>query len=317
MQDRQKAGCPLTDILVYYIGHGITDDHGQLSLLVRRSHRGLEAESGIKASDLARTLRLAAPLQRRLIVLDCCFSEAAAKSFVGMSGDLNVQVAATAAKSLGEEVPERGTILLCSSPVGEISIGAPNAERTLFTGAALDVLMLGVPGKPPILSFADLRDAAFERMVQAFGGRAPRPALHQVNAAKGDLTRLPVFPNRAIAKISTSQSLIKDAPELTNRYLIEGINPDGSRYRGSLTLAPHGECVWDATWHVGADTFPGLGVSNARVLAIAYQHGRALGCALYTRNENGTLSGVWALSGFTGLATEQLTPDPQVSDTRH
>jgi hypothetical protein len=203
LHERREEGRPVTDLLVYYIGHGYTDDRGHLSLLVRRSRRGLEAETGIKAPDLARTLRLAAPQQRRSVILDCCFSEAAARAFMGMAGDLNQQVAATVAKDLGDDQPARGTLLLCSSPVGEVSMGAPNAERTLFTGAVLEVLQQGAEGRPPYLSFADLRDAAFDRMVVSFGANAPRPALHQVNAAQGDLTRAPAFPNRAAAVAGT------------------------------------------------------------------------------------------------------------------
>jgi hypothetical protein len=197
LRERRDHGRPVTDVLVYYIGHGQTDDQGQLSLLVRRSRRGMETETGIKASDLARALSRAAPQQRRCVIVDCCFSEAAARGFIGMSADLNQTVAATVAKDLRDDQAERGTLLLCSSPVGEVSMGAPNAERTLFTGAVLEVLRLGVEGQPQYLSFADLRDAAFSRMLQTFGANAPRPILHQVNAAKGDLTRAAAFLNNA------------------------------------------------------------------------------------------------------------------------
>src|SRR5437867_4334765 len=75
---RREEGRPITDLLVYYIGHGCTDDENHLSLLIYRSRKALEAETGIKAPDLARTLKLAAPQQRRCVILDCCFSEAAA-----------------------------------------------------------------------------------------------------------------------------------------------------------------------------------------------------------------------------------------------
>jgi uncharacterized caspase-like protein len=135
LRERRQEARPVADLLIYYVGHGYTDDQGHLSLLVRRSRRGMEAETGIKAPDLARVLKVAAPEQRRVIVLDCCFSEAAARDFIGQSGALDQAVAATALKDLRDAQPQLGSLLLCSSPVGEVSMGAPNAERTLFTGA--------------------------------------------------------------------------------------------------------------------------------------------------------------------------------------
>lgn len=199
LRDRRERGAPVADVLVFYVGHGQTDERGVLSLLVRGSRRNLEAETGIKAPDLARALRLGAPQQRRLVVLDCCFSEAAVRDFVGMSGALSQAVATGAGKALAEESPGRGTLLLCSSPAGEASIGAPGAERTLFTGAVLDVLREGVPGAGAALSFAELREAAFDRMILGFGAQAPRPVLHQPDQREGDLTRLGAFPNAASA----------------------------------------------------------------------------------------------------------------------
>jgi hypothetical protein len=117
-----------------------------------------------------------------------------ARDFIGQSGALDQAVAATAVKDLRDDQPQRGSLLLCSSPVGEVSMGAPKAERTLFTGAVLEVLRDGVEGGPPALSFADLRDAAYDRMLVNFGANAPRPILHQVNAAHGDLTAAGIAP---------------------------------------------------------------------------------------------------------------------------
>lgn len=202
LRDRADAGRPVNDVLLYYIGHGDTDDQGHLSLLVRRSSRGLEADTGIRAPALANMLRRAAPQQRRFVILDCCFSEAAARAFIGMSGNLDQQVVAMAAKDFRDDQPMHGTILLCSSPVGDVSFGPPNAERTLFTGAVIEVLRQGVEGRPNFLSFADLRHAASERMRVSFGANAPQPVLHQVNASHGDLTHAPAFPNRILANIS-------------------------------------------------------------------------------------------------------------------
>jgi hypothetical protein len=212
LRDRRERGTPVADVLVFYVGHGHSDEKGTLSLLVRDSRRNLEAETGIKAPDLARALRLGAPQQRRLVVLDCCFSEAAVRDFVGMSGALSQAVATGAGKALAEESPGRGTLLLCSSPAGEASIGAPGAERTLFTGAVLDVLREGVPGAGAALSFAELREAAFDRMIVGFGAEAPRPVLHQPDQRQGDLTRLGAFPNRAASGVAPPPRAARPEP---------------------------------------------------------------------------------------------------------
>jgi hypothetical protein len=220
-RDRRSEGSPITDLIVYYVGHGQTDDEGRLTLLVRRSLLGMEVETGIKAADLARVLRISAPQQRRIIILDCCFSEAAAKAFIGMSSSLGQAVAATAARDLEDDQARRGTLLLCSSPVGQVSMAPPNAAHTLFSGAVLHVLRNGMESRPAELSIADLRDGAFTRMVEDFGANAPRPVLHQVNASHGDLTRAHAFPNIARRRIIEAEARLEAELTATAYYAIQ------------------------------------------------------------------------------------------------
>jgi hypothetical protein len=115
-----------------------------------------------------------------------------------MAGSLDQAVAATAAKDLKDDVPKRGTILVCSSPLGEVSMAPAGTPYTLFTGAILEVLHDRTRGADG-LSLADLRDAAYEIMVSGFGLNAPRPVIHQTNSARGDLTRIVAFENNHTA----------------------------------------------------------------------------------------------------------------------
>jgi hypothetical protein len=149
VHEGKEAGRPVRDLLIYYIGHGICDLAGHLHLLVRHSREGIEEQSSIEAPALAQVLRVVAPQQRRLVILDCCFSEAAAEAF-GAMGALDEAVAATAIRDLEPQVPppERGTLLLCSSPRHSASVGVPSAERTLFTGTLLNVLNNGWRARP-------------------------------------------------------------------------------------------------------------------------------------------------------------------------
>jgi hypothetical protein len=198
VRERLDTESPIRDILIYYVGHGCSEGGRHLHLLVRDSVAGFEEQSSISTFDLAQILRVAAPQQRRLAIFDCCFSEAATQAF-GAMGTIDEAVAATAMKDLAPELPtpERGTLLLCSSPRKLISIGLPNAEHTLFTGSFLSVLRDGVPShRLPMFSFADLKEHIFDRMGRDYD-RPPRPALHQPDQQAGDLTHLAAFPNAA------------------------------------------------------------------------------------------------------------------------
>ena len=210
LRERRDEGRPVADIIVYYVGHGTTDEQGHLTLLVRRSRKSLETETGIKAPDLARVLRVSAPQQRRMVVLDCCFAEAAARAFIGM-GTPDQALAAVTAKDIADALPSRGGLLLCSSQAGEIAVGPPEAKRTLFTNALLNVLRGGAEDRPQFLTFADLCALTYHTMLSDFGAGAPRPVLHPINQPQGDLSHLPAFPNAKWPDSRADSPKAKDA----------------------------------------------------------------------------------------------------------
>jgi hypothetical protein len=200
ISDRKETDHPIRDILIYYVGHGIPGLGGHLHFFVRDTSEGIEEQSSIAATNLAQVLRVAAPQQRRLVILDCCFSGSAVAAF-GAQGAADHAIAAAALKDLAPEVPsrERGTVIFCSSPRSDVSFAPQEAVQTLFTGALLAVLRDGsVSRHAEMLSFSDLCEDVYDQMLLSPSNRIPpRPVLHQTDQQSGDLTRLPAFPNAA------------------------------------------------------------------------------------------------------------------------
>jgi hypothetical protein len=110
-------GGRIADVLVYFVGHGCTDGSGHLCLLIRSSNEKAPFQTGIQIAALAGMLRASAARQRRIFILDCCFSEAALRDLWAMSGMREDIVAASALKELSPgEVSQQGTLLFLLLP---------------------------------------------------------------------------------------------------------------------------------------------------------------------------------------------------------
>jgi hypothetical protein len=243
--ERRETAHPIRDVLIYYVGHGTCEGGRHLHLLVRDSNYGIEEQSSIGTPALAHVLRVSAPQQRRLVILDCCFSEAAAEAF-GAMASLGDAVATTALRDLAPETPppERGTLVFCSSPRQRTSIGLPNAERTLFTGALLSVLREGlVSNRAAMLSFSDLREETYDRMLREYGEAAPRPALHQPDQQAGDLTRMPAFYNVVafLSRRSGESQGQEELPTLAERQAKEEREAEAERRAAAETAEREAE----------------------------------------------------------------------------
>jgi hypothetical protein len=154
----------------------------------------------LRVSELARALKSSLAQQRYFVILDCCFSEAAARDFIGM-GAREDAVAACVENDFSEVLPpKRGGLLLCACPARQIAIARPEDKFTSFSGALIEVLREGDERLPAEISFNDLRKAIKERLCFSLGDKAPQPVLHPVNQLVGDLSRVPAFLNSAVQK---------------------------------------------------------------------------------------------------------------------
>ena len=96
--------------------------------------------------------------------------------------------------------------------------------------------------------------------------------------------------------------------EITGRYIIEGYNPDGSDYGGTVEIKKLGD-AFDVYWETGGGTsnFEGIGIIRDQRLAVSYGDSS---CAVYHYQvrDDGSLEGV---IGFPGgkTGTEIAAPE--------
>jgi hypothetical protein len=89
-------------------------------------------------------------------------------------------------------------------------------------------------------------------------------------------------------------------------YALEGVNPDGSTYAGTLELQPARGGAWRLVWRIGSDVVEGIGLVDGPVLSAAYVLGGRPGVAIYRIRQDGVLEGPWTTGG--GLGRETLRP---------
>ncbi len=83
-------------------------------------------------------------------------------------------------------------------------------------------------------------------------------------------------------------------------YDVVGYNPNGTHYKGSLTIKKQGDLYY-VTWYIANNTFNGKGHLKGNILTIDWGEPDPV---IYTVQENGVLKGTWAK----GAGSETLTP---------
>lgn len=185
----------LRDVLIYYCGHGsfLRDSQRTYVLTLKQTHPDDESLTALSLGVTRQSLQAQLANKRLFLVLDCCFAESA--------------VAEWQADGVGPVIEDQlmrsGTVLLAAAARGTPAI-APDGERlTMFSGALIDTITEGVPGRGPRLSFREVYDAARTRMVQRFDAPAI-PAIHAPYQPQGDISLEPFFTNSAFAEADTA-----------------------------------------------------------------------------------------------------------------
>ena len=107
---------------------------------------------------------------------------------------------------------------------------------------------------------------------------------------------------------NTTSSAPTTTPDIAGKYNVVGGNPNGSEYKGTLEVIPHGD-VYQFRWDAGTQ-YDGVGVANGNVVAVAFANGpNGKGCGVidYDIQSDGTLDGKWGYWGVNEAGSEKAT----------
>ena len=185
-----KDSRQITDLIIYYIGHGsYAPENGGYLLAIRTSRDDNLGISSITMKSLARTVSKKARNIRTFIILDCCFSGDARHVFQSPQNDL-------LRKAIEDDFPTEGVALFCSSSSADPSLIIPERNITMFTEAFEKALRRGTHAiNRPYLSLHELKKLTFQFIKELNPGEFVRPEVHTPSQGAGDIAEIPHFPN--------------------------------------------------------------------------------------------------------------------------
>jgi hypothetical protein len=214
-------GLDAQDLIVYYVGHGLFSG-ADYCLAVRSTDARSEGMTSIRVSDLASIIKNSARFVRKFFILDCCFSAAAYKEF--QSSPLS----ASRVKLL-QELPQRGTALLCSASAQDPSLAPVGRSHTMFSGALLSALHHGHGSLGPRLSLSELGDLVKAHIHETYPDTAVRPEVHSPDQREGDVADVPLFPNTSFLTQKAKEEEQKAEAAAAERERIAQENAEGER----------------------------------------------------------------------------------------
>jgi ABC-type multidrug transport system ATPase subunit len=180
------AGSAQSALLVYFAGHGLTDETGELLLGLADSNAE-RLHRTVRFADIRREVTVTARgCRAKVVILDCCFSGRAMSGFMADPDQFVIRAAVD------------GAYLMTATSETALALAPPGARYTAFTGALLGTLHNGIPGGPAVLDL-DTLFKQVETEMRAAG--LPRP--HRRSRDSGHLIGL--VRNRAAASPRPSE----------------------------------------------------------------------------------------------------------------
>jgi hypothetical protein len=105
------------------------------------------------------------------------------------------------------------------------------------------------------------------------------------------------------------------ANDLEGRYRIQGVEPDGRAYEGSLAVKKSGE-IYVVMWSVGGRRYLGTALGAPSGFAVSFKFGDSTGVGIY-RPTNDGYEGAYAYHLHGKAGQERWIRQEQPQDRRH
>jgi hypothetical protein len=203
---RRRGGdlATVSDIVIFFIGHGSTLQDQKFIFVVRSTARDQRDITAYKSETLARALKEEAPLVRRWLFLDCCV---AARAYP------DLQPSHSAMEVLKEEAsrnyPQSGTALFAACSANDSAYASTTGGGLMFTDSLTGVLERGDDRFGELLTLSELKNLVRAELLNRYGPDASLPEVSDPDERWGELSLTPFFPNAAKLKDGFEAQLIK------------------------------------------------------------------------------------------------------------
>jgi len=136
--------------IVYFSGHGLIGG-GELFLATRNTSPARFRYTGLPYEWIREIVR-SCPARRRIVILDCCFSNHSSHATAGSPSAI-----------LGQITIE-GAYILAAAPEISVSTGRTTAHHGAFTGGLLEVMQTGLANGSPFLTLDDVYSHTLQTM---------------------------------------------------------------------------------------------------------------------------------------------------------
>ncbi len=111
-----------------------------------------------------------------------------------------------------------------------------------------------------------------------------------------------------VASLAFATSAMAAGSGIGGSYDVFGTNPDGTAYKGSVTIVVTTDHTCHITWKTESTTSSGICMQNGDAFTAAYELSGKVGLAIYEISKDGSMIGNWTIADQAGVGTEMLTP---------